>query len=295
MTTTQILIGDARERLKELPSKSVHCCVTSPPYWQLRDYGAKGQLGLEGSPELYISEIIRVFREVKRVLRSDGTCWLNLGDTYMTAWVASRSNSATSPASSLSRRDARRRNSSGIKPKNLIGIPWRVALALQADGWYLRSDVIWHKPNPLPESVKDRPTRSHEYLFLLTKSPRYHYDADPIREPHRESSYRRVKNSWAVKNYRKHPSGGVQTLNPAQCLHPLGRNKRTVWYVPVRGYKGIHSATFPEKLIEPCILAGCPIGGTVLDPFAGTGTTMRVAARLGRRAIGIEINPDFAK
>jgi len=257
-------IGDAHDKLAEMPSQYVHCCVTSPPYWGLRDYGVDGQMGLEATVEDYVENMVKVFREVKRVLRDDGTLWLNLGDVYAGYWGkkyahkpfgANRDPDETTPPNKRSP-DFKK---ASFKPKDLIGIPWRVAFALQADGWYLRQDIIWHKPNPMPESVKDRCTKAHEYIFLMSKSARYYYDADAIKE--------------AVK------------IN--------GRNKRSVWTVTTARYKKAHFATFPPKLIEPCILAGCPKGGTVLDPFAGSGTTGVVALQHFRNFVGIEINEEY--
>ena len=227
-----LLLGDAATVLRELPERSAQCVVTSPPYWGLRDYGIGEQLGLEATPDEYVAKMVTVFREVRRVLRDAGTLWLNLGDSYGDA-------------------------------KQLQGIPWRVAFALQADGWYLRRDRIWHKPNPMPDSVTDRCTKAHEYIFLLSKSPRYYYNAEAIAEP-------------------------------AQCAGDP-RNKRSVWTVTTKPFSGAHFATFPPDLIEPCIKAGCPKDGTVLDPFGGAGTTGMVAARLGRNAVLLELNAGYAE
>lgn len=315
--SVRTLVGDARERLRELPAESVHCVVTSPPYFGLRDYGVAGQLGLEPSVAEYVSALVAVFREVHRVLRPDGVLWLNLGDSY--SGGGRGGNPGSSPhvkqatnAGSLSVRNLRR---DVLKPKDLIGIPWRVAFALQADGWWLRQDIIWSKPNPMPESVRDRCTRAHEYLFMLSKSARYYYDADAIAE---DATYAGLKNQDAsgFKNPRsfngKHKNGyrssdkrrghsrrhaGFNDRWDAmeraqQCSGK--RNKRSVWTVATRGYSEAHFATFPPELVEPCILAGCPNGGTVLDPFGGSGTTGLVADRLGRSAVLIELNPDYA-
>lgn len=265
-----ILTGDALEWLRQLPDNSVNTCVTSPPYWGLRDYGIDGQIGLEETPEAYVERMIAVFREVRRVLRDDGTLWLNLGDSYAGsgkgAWkVKDRQKEVYIPDPD-SPQCRLPKVPSGLKPKNLIGIPWRVAFALQADGWYLRSDIIWYKPNAMPESVRDRPTKAHEYIFLLTKSERYYYDADAIKED-------------AVSGNPNRPK----------------RNKRTVWTVSTKPFKGAHFATFPPDLIEPCILAGCPEGGIVLDPFFGAGTTGLVARRHNRNFIGIELNPQYVE
>jgi len=277
--------------------------------WGLRDYGVAGQLGLEPTPEEYVAKMVEVFAEVRRVLRDDGTLWVNLGDSY----AANRPGGQPTPTNT--------RNKSGhygvttipcgLKPKDLVGIPWRVAFALQADGWYLRSDIIWAKPNPMPESVTDRPTKAHEYIFLLSKSPMYYYDADAIREPHTSSvdpsklvgwqearrgagASEKVGDASSYANGRdrtrilRQPTGGKVYLG-----NPVGRNKRSVWTVSTKPFPEAHFAVYPPDLIEPCILAGCPEGGTVLDPFAGSGTTLEVAGRLGRHAIGIELNPGY--
>lgn len=256
-----LLVGDVRERLKELPDRSVHCCVTSPPYWGLRDYGEAGQIGLEQSPEEYVAELVAVFREVWRVLRDDGTLWLNLGDSY--AGNNSRASNNGRAGFGNPRDGVFERIGDGLKTKDLVGIPWRVAFALQADGWYLRQDIIWHKPNPLPESVKDRCTKAHEYIFLMSKSSRYYFDYEAIREP---------------------------TIDLQDK-----RNRRDVWTVPIKPFTGAHFATFPTDLITPCILAGCPDGGVVLDPFFGAGTTGLVAQSLKRGWVGCELNPVYAE
>lgn len=294
-----ILVGDAIEKLSTLPAKSVHTCVTSPPYWGLRDYGVAGQLGLEKSPDEYVAAMVAVFSQVRRVLRDDGTLWLNLGDSYN----AGREGGHPGGKKGISRTTIGPQrcgvNSPGLKPKNLVGIPWRVAFALQADGWYLRSDIIWHKPNPMPESVTDRPTKAHEYLFLFAKSERYFYDGDAVKEPLSEASAGRYKYSFggpkviALVEANKHGVGRRTGVVGMRDI-PKGRNRRTVWTVKTRSFKGAHFATFPQDLIEPCIKAGCPHGGTVLDPFFGAGTTGVVASRLGRDYIGIELNPTYA-
>ena len=256
-----LLVGDVRERLKELPDMSVHCCVTSPPYWGLRDYGRDDQIGLEATPELYVASLVSVFNEVRRVLSDDGTLWLNLGDSY--AGNNSRASNNGRAGFGNPREGVFERIGDGLKTKDLVGIPWRVAFALQADGWYLRQDIIWHKPNPLPESVKDRCTKAHEYIFLLSKSPRYYFNYEAIKEP---------------------------TVNLQDK-----RNRRDVWTVPVKPFKGAHFATFPTDLITPCILAGCAEGGIVLDPFFGAGTTGLVAQSLKRHWVGCELNPQYAE
>jgi DNA modification methylase len=290
--------GDCREVLRTLPDESVHCCVTSPPYFGLRDYGVDGQIGLEDTPAAFVEEMVAVFRDVRRVLRADGTLWLNLGDSYAndTKWGGQTSGKHVN-ALRGNTGIGRRRQNTGLKSKDLMGIPWRVAIALQADGWYLRSDVIWHKPNPMPESILDRPTRSHEYIFLLTKAERYYYDNDAIREPYSEASLGRYDSPMMSTNARMqgHQPGKKNVKeNVAMQPNPLGRNKRDVWTVPSEPFKEAHFATFPPALIEPCIKAGSPVGGTVLDPFGGAGTTALVADRLGRDALLIELNPEYA-
>ncbi len=255
-----ILLGDAAEQLRTLGADSVHCCVTSPPYFGLRDYGVPGQIGQEAAPEEYINRLVEAFREVRRVLRPDGTLWLNIGDSYQN--------------------------------KNLMGIPWALAFALRVDGWYLRQDIIWHKPRCIPESVRDRCTRSHEYIFLLSKSGRYFFDANAIKEPTAESTKIRMAQDI------EHQAGSFRQPNKTNGpLKPGGdgisRNKRSVWSVCPAYFKGAHFAVFPERLVEPCVLAGCPEGGTVLDPFTGSGTTGVVAKRLRRNFTGIELNPEY--
>lgn len=302
----KIITGDCLQSLQGLPSESVHCCVTSPPYWGLRDYGISGQLGMEDSSEDYVHKMVLVFREVRRVLRDDGTLWLNLGDTY--ANNGTGGNGATggrdkstlqSPMLPINTTPVKRSVPVGIKIKDLVGIPWMVAFALRADGWYLRQDIIWAKPNPMPESVKDRCTRSHEYLFLLSKSPKYFYDAQAIAEPllRPEEAGRKTpakfgganKSVEAIKQSRLH-SGNEYRGTPTGT-----KNKRDVWFIAPHPFRGAHFATFPPKLIEPCILAGCPLDGTVLDPFCGSGTTGLVARGLGRKFIGLELNPEYAE
>jgi len=346
-----IKIGDCREVLKTIPDKSVHCVVTSPPYYGLRDYGTAKweggdsecdhnnlseyerdpknpnanshierfnrekcykcgairvdrQIGLEQTPEEYVNELVNVFREVKRVLRDDGTLWLNLGDSY-----ASGKGSCFNPgggenslgkerkeagAHPLNRGNKSDLTRAGLKPKDLIGIPWRVAFALQADGWYLRQDIIWSKNNPMPESVKDRCTKSHEYIFLLSKSKKYYFDSEAIKEESvcKHSSGNGYKRSYRVSYQNKDgtPRGNDEHWSPAEK-----RNKRSVWHVNTKPYKGAHYATFPGKLIEPCILAGCPENGIVLDPFGGSGTVAEQCIKFKRNAILIELNPENEK
>lgn len=317
---TQIIIGDALERLKTLPSDSVDCCVTSPPYYALRDYGVDGQIGLEETPETYIDRLVEVFREVRRVLKNNGTLWVNIADSY----AGSGKGAASYPENAkkykqstshgmLGAEKTTKAKTPGIKPKDLIGIPWMLAFALRADGWYLRQDIIWQKPNAMPESVKDRCTKCHEYIFLLSKSRSYYFDGEAISEPCSESSVKRYqqnieeqagslgpcKNNGAMKAALPRYGGKKYTENPDQFYRTksgtmydpqLRRNKRDVWTISTAAFKGAHFATFPRKLIEPCILAGCPIGGTVLDPFIGSGTTAEVAQDLGRNCIGIDLN-----
>lgn len=278
----RFICGDAAEQLRTLNSESVYTCVTSPPYFNLRDYGASGQLGREDTPEEYVEKLVEVFREVRRVLHPKGTLWLNIGDSYTGGERKTRDFNKKLLA----------RN-----PKNLIGIPWMLAFALRADGWYLRQDIIWHKPNAMPEGVQDRCTRSHEYIFLLSKSKQYYFDADAIREPFTtpvRSGERRSYQSGCASSFDRNTGHLAQKGNFAGLpLNPLGRNRRDVWTIPSSNFQGAHFAVFPEKLVEPCILAGCPAGSIVLDPFMGSGTTGVVAKRLGRGFIGIDINPDY--
>lgn len=285
--------GDCLQSLKDLPDMSIQCVVTSPPYWGLRDYGVEGQLGMEKTPEEYIEKVVAIFSEVHRVLRDDGTLWLNLGDSYYNY----RPGSGAMPKQTIANNKqdlpdkCNRRNNKieGLKGKDLVGIPWRVAFALQSDGWYLRSDIIWSKPNPMPESVTDRPTKSHEYIFLLSKSVKYSYDADAIKEPTVTfDSNIRDRDSTRLNNTPGRTKMGGLKMNNYET-----RNKRTVWDVPTKPFKEAHFATFPEKLIEPCILAGCPVGGMVLDPFNGSGTTGIVSVKNQRKYIGIDLNPEY--
>jgi len=310
-------IGNCLDILPTLPEKSVDCCVTSPPYWGLRDYGVEGQLGLEETPDKFVDNLVKVFREVRRVLKDNGTLWLNLGDTYSNHRDSKSTSQTLAKGGSSEKahviekgknhsRNSKMLKSVGLKHKDLVGIPWRVALALQQDGWYLRSDIIWSKPNPMPESVTDRPTKAHEYIFLLSKSEKYYYDNEAIKEPIAESTIGRgpvdfggakgrgYKPEEGDPNFRNGSEQWGRTFNyKSSCKN--GRNKRTVWTVPTKPYKEAHFATFPPKLIEPCILAGCPEGGTVLDPFGGSGTTAMVAIQHRRKAILIELNPEYEK
>jgi site-specific DNA-methyltransferase (adenine-specific) len=295
-----ILIGDVRERLKELPDQSVNCCVTSPPYWGLRDYGNDGQIGLEQTPDAFIAELVSVFSEVKRVLRDDGTLWLNIGDSYA-SFRDGKATPDTTRGTSLgtlvdkgkaSNRKASTFANTPIKHKDLVGIPWMLAFALRADGWYLRQDIIWHKPNPMPESVRDRCTKAHEYIFLMSKSPKYYFDSEAMKEP--STNLGKTKIRFGGNKYGDSDDPKHATKSGNEYTDTGFRNKRSVWSVTTRPFKGAHFATFPPALIEPCILAGCPEGGTVLDPFFGAGTTGLVAQRHNRKWIGCELNPEYA-
>jgi DNA modification methylase len=302
MSDYKVLIGDCIKSMRTLPDQSVNCCVTSPPYFGLRDYGQDGQIGLEATPDAFVAALVAVFREVRRVLRNDGTVWLNLGDSYASTAPGTRNapqvmGSKASPEQWGNFRPDLRKQ--GIKQKDLIGIPWRVAFALQSDGWYLRQDIIWHKPNPMPESVRDRCTKAHEYIFMLSKSPKYYYDHEAVKEPAVGG------NSGAAATFKRKNSKRSQTI-PGQSYgthspdreaieyNGATRNRRSVWTVSTKPYKGAHFATFPPDLIKPCILAGCPEGGTVIDPFGGSGTTAGVAVANNRNAIMCELNPDYA-
>ena len=281
----EILQGDCIDLLKKLEDQSINTCITSPPYFGLRNYNnEEKQLGMEDTPEKFVDNLVNVFREVKRVLRDDGTVWLNLGDSY-----SSGGRTTTTNQSLRGDRDygvTRPKPSKGIKPKDLIGIPWRVAFALQQDGWYLRQDIIWHKPNPMPESVKDRCTKAHEYIFLLSKNVKYYFDNEAIKEdakyPNGPNSPHKIK---AVDN--------VYSANLQKIGANPKKNKRSVWTITTKPFKGAHFATFPKDLIEPCVLAGCPEGGTVLDPFGGSGTTGIVAAQHKRNAVLLELNQEY--
>jgi DNA modification methylase len=289
----QVLVGDCRAVLATLPESSASCCVTSPPYWGLRDYGHAGQLGLEATPEAYVANMVEVFRGVRRVLADDGTLWLNLGDSYASDTKGSGGtgkglHSDRAVQYDQSQHFAPRRVAHGVKPKDLVGIPWLVAFALRADGWYLRSDIIWAKPNPMPESVTDRPTKAHEYVFLLAKSERYFYDADSIAERQVAKAGIRRDNG-ATDGFVDLGMWSGRAGNRADGL----RNARTVWTVTTDPFDEAHFATFPQALARRCILAGSPKGGTVLDPFNGAGTTGVVAVKHERRYVGIELNPEY--
>ena len=288
-----ILFGDCKETLKQFPRKSAQMCVTSPPYYGLRDYGGEtDQIGQEDTPEQFIDNLVSVFREVRDVLKDDGVLWLNIGDSYYnyrpgTGGLPKQSVSKTNQ--DLPTQCNRRANKlDGLKEKDLIGIPWMLAFALRADGWYLRQDIIWHKPNPMPESVKDRCTKSHEYIFLLSKNKKYYYDNEAIKEP--------VKQDWGTRDRTK-----GKYHNPGTGLAPHSglsksydrKNKRSVWSVTNKPYKGAHFACFPPDLIEPCILAGSRKGDVILDPFMGSGTTAMVAKQHDRSYIGCELHEDY--
>jgi len=344
MTDQQIRLMygvDVLEGLRTLPDESVQCVVTSPPYWGLRDYGVAGQLGLEKTPEEFVAKMVDVFMEVRRVLRKDGTLWMNFGDSYCAAATGTASQKASRlEGGKLTQIEASRRPdkfSEGLKPKDLVGIPWMVAFALRADGWYLRSDIIWAKPNPMPESVTDRPTKAHEYVFLLTKADRYFYNATAIRTMWKESSVsrleqktfyqqeggpkdpkdgnrshrkvlenlkrRRTPAGWNVNHdgsnligrYAQKTVTAEEKLIADKQQEENGANARTVWTIPTEAFPEAHFATFPRELAKRCILAGTPTGATVLDPFSGSGTTGAVAVGLGRKYIGIDLNPQYEK
>jgi len=328
----KIYQGNALEILRSWPDELVHCVITSPPYWGLRDYGScdcahyrvfegdttnsaanyrsgrpspncpkcagtgkiKGtekQLGLEKAPDEYISRLVSIFREVRRVLRKDGTLWLVMGDCYMGSGVHAAHHK--NPGISQSPKRGCTHGvpvTEGFKPKDLVGIPWMLAFALRDDGWWLRSDIVWHKPNPMPESVRDRPTKSHEYVFLLSKSKKYYYDQDAVREISKDPTDNRA----AREKYGK-GDPHISRLNPKTAKTYPTRNLRDVWTVTTQPFPEAHFAVYPEKLIEPCIKAGAPEGGVVLDPFMGAGTTALVARKLGRRFLGIELNPEYIK
>ncbi|UVH51550.1 site-specific DNA-methyltransferase [Pseudomonas sp. CBSPBW29] len=347
MKQHRVLIGDCIESMRTLPDKSVQMCVTSPPYYGLRDYGADGQIGLEETPAEFIARLVEVFREVRRVLRDDGTAWVNMGDSYAGSRCGGNKQSITgvgrdeSVTAARARRTiaSRRRDNEevprsdyavpGCKPKDMMGMPWRLAFALQDDGWYLRQDIIWHKPNPMPESVRDRCTKAHEYIFLLSKSPKYFYDQSAILEPCSPNTHNRLSQDVLAQIGSDRANGGAKSngnmkavarksngvgwghgtdgeerargrikdndsMNSALAVMPTERNKRSVWTVPTHSFKGAHFATFPPDLIRPCILAGAPPGGIVLDPFGGAGTTSVVAMEEGRKSILCELNPEYA-
>ena len=288
---TKILIGDVRSRLKDIPDKSVQCVVTSPPYWGLRDYGNNGQIGLEQTPQEYVTEMVTVFREVWRVLADDGVLWLNLGDSYVGTGSKGEfkdpkyANGRNGQAVAVNNKVA------GLKSKDLVGIPWRVAFALQDDGWYLRQDIIWAKSNPMPESVRDRCTKSHEYIFMLTKQSRYYFDNQAIKEPSANLGKTKIKfgdNKYGDSNEPKYA-----TKSGNEYIDTGTRNKRDVWTIPTRPFKGAHFAVMPEAIVEPCILSSSRKGDTVLDPFTGSGTVAVVSVKHQRNFIGVELNPEY--
>jgi DNA modification methylase len=324
-----ILHGDALNMLKTLPDESVQCCVTSPPYFGLRDYSVQGQIGLEDSPNAYVAKLVAVFREVRRVLRSDGVLWLNLGDSYAGSGRGRDADGTWNPGKGGSKQETNHgaitgrvvnpksfskgaidagaignawvKPPQGFKAKDLMGIPWMVAFALRTDGWWLRQDIIWSKPNPMPESVTDRCTKSHEYIFLLSKSATYFYDNEAVKEP-----YTAEIDRWGgdfkrrAINEKIDPDGMANANSLARCgrdmrLDKNGRNRRSVWNITTKPFSGAHFATFPPEIPEICIKAGSKKGDTILDPFAGSGTTLEVAARLDRNYIGIELNEKYIK
>jgi DNA modification methylase len=320
-----IICGDAPIELRKLPDESVNMCVTSPPYWGLRDYKVSGQLGLEPVPETYVAKLVEIFREVRRILRKDGTLWIVIGDCYHSGDRGGYHRARTGVKKNMGHAGGyndfvgapNRRRLDGLKDKDLVGIPWRVALALQADGWYLRSDIIWSKPNPMPESVTDRPTKSHEYIFLLSKSAKYYHDINAIKEPaiyaHDDRKGR------AKENHKRMPTDKISGIRPRKSDKQRGhsrrhagfndrwdlmekaeqcsgmRNIRSVWTIATKPFPGAHFATFPPEIPERCIKAGCLVGGVVLDPFLGSGTTGLVALRLGRDFIGIDLSPEYCE
>jgi DNA modification methylase len=291
MTSNTIIQGDALTVLRTLPEESIDCCVTSPPYFQQRDYGVVGQIGSEETPEEYRDRLLEVFHEVYRVLKPKGTLWLNIGDGYNGSGKANGCDLDNClQKSNKSAQKTKPTNVKNLKPKDLIGIPWMMAFALRSDGWYLRQDIIWHKQNPMPESVIDRCTKSHEYIFLFSKSRKYYYDYEAIMEP---AAYDGRKDTF-YKGGPKDMAGGAHERWAVKNGVPM-RNKRSVWTVNAEPYHGAHFATYPQKLIAPCIMAGCPEGGIVIDPFAGTGTTAVVSRKLNRNFIIIELNPASIK
>jgi DNA modification methylase len=297
--------GDVIEVLKSLPSETVHCCVTSPPYFGLRDYGVNGQIGLEETPEEYVERLVSVFREVRRVLRVDGTLWVNIGDSYAGSGKGRNRDGTHRIVGGIQGANRgtmmghlrKTQGGPGVKPKDLIGIPWMLAFALRADGWYLRSEIIWHKPNPMPESVTDRPTKAHEQMFLLSKSQHYYYDAAAIREPNQTKPHCLGASKQAVQFGAIRNSGSDAALRqPSRVWAPAGgRNKRSVWTITPKPFKDAHFATFPPELPETCLLAGSAEGGVVLDPFSGAATTGIVAVKNGRSYQGVELNPEYVK
>ena len=299
-----ILCGDALETLKDLPDESINCCITSPPYYGLRDYHKKGQIGREATVEEYLNRLVEVFREVRRVLKKDGTCFLVLGDSYAGTSSKKEQRDPKYPKGRNGQDLSITQKVYGYKAKDLMGIPWRLALLLREDGWYLRSDIIWHKENAMPEACRDRPTRSYEHIFLLSKSPKYYYDYEQMAEPMKEVSKKRYVRGRSEDNkYLKRDAGiSVQKINEARKYGqykgdniPQFRNKRDIWTINTTSFRGNHYAAFPPKLAEICMLAGCPKDGVVLDPFIGSGTVGFVALMQDRKYIGIELNEEYCK
>jgi len=310
--------GDCRDILLYLPPRTLHCCVTSPPYWGLRFYEGASDLGLESSPQEYISRMSWIFRQVYRSLVDGSTLWLNLGDSYGSGTHAFRPPSKCSAVGGW-RSTANQLNRNGYPAKQLVGVPWRLAFALQERGWFLRQDIIWAKPNPMPESVTDRCTKAHEYIFLLAKGRKYFYDQEAILEPVSPNTHMRLSQNLAAQIGSYRANGGGKTNGPMKavgrkakngavgvekhnasfdasvCMPVVERNKRSVWTIGTGEGLEMHTATFPEELVKPCVLAGCPVDGAVLDPFCGTGTTLKVAKELGRRAVGIEIEEKYCE
>ena len=297
MNTHQIITGDCIAGMKTLPDGCIHTCVTSPPYFGLRSYeGGDEEIGQEETVEEYVQKMVEVFREVRRILRDDGTLWLNLGDSYMAA-----KNCAPPPQTIGGQRGmptdfvpGNRKDQNGLKTKDLIGIPWRVAFALQADGWWLRQDIVWHKPNPMPESVTDRCTRAHEYIFMFSKRSHYYYDHDAIKEK-ATTDIGSAKIKFGGSKYGNNTDPKYATKSGNVYVPNGKKNKRSVWTVNTKGYKGAHFAVYPKELITPCVLAGSPVGGTVFDPFTGSGTTAVVALNNNRNYVGTELNPEYVK
>ena len=306
MNTAKIIVGNASDTLKTLPAGTARTCVTSPPYWGLRDYGQEAQLGLEDSPEAFIENLCLVFDEVWRVLADDGTCWVNIGDSYGQP-PAGRNDgdhrAAGKPGGMTSKATSRAVThvGSSVRAKDLAGIPWLFAFAMKSRGWYLRQDIIWSKPNPMPESVKDRCTKSHEYIFLFSKQAKYFFDNQAIKEDISEANkahyqkYSSLPSKSESKTNQVRDDGGFDATHCGFSTPGIEkRNKRSVWAVSTQPYSGAHFAVYPAKLILPCVLAGSAIGDTVLDPFSGSGTTGEVALQLGRNYVGVELNPDYA-
>ena len=300
--TNKIICGDALETLKNFPNESINCCITSPPYYGLRDYHKKEQIGREKTVEEYLERLVAVFREVRRVLKKDGTCFLVLGDSYAGTSSKKEQRDPKYPKGRNGQDLSITQKVAGYKSKDLMGIPWRLALLLREDGFYLRSDIIWHKENAMPEACRDRPTRSYEHIFLLSKSPKYYYDYEQMAEPMKEVSKKRyVRGRKPDNKYLKENSGAkLQKINEARKYGeykgdniPQFRNKRDIWTINTTSFRGNHYAAFPPKLVEICMLAGCPKGGVILDPFIGSGTVGFVALMQDRNYIGIELNEEY--